>query len=291
MPVIDAHHHLWDLAAHEQPFLHSDPRFAPLLRDFTVAELAPQAAAAGVTGTVVVQTVVEPGETPELLALAAQGGLVRGVVGWADLEDPGVAGVLAGLREQPGGNRLSGLRHPLLGEPDLEWLSRPAVRRGLAAAGEAGLTFDIVAMPGHLPAAARAAADLPGVGFVLDHLGMPDLGPEPDPAWAAGVRALAASPGTSCKLSGFLGAPPPGTDPAGPTDPEQVEHLRPSYEVVLAAFGPDRLMFGSDWPVSTLSADYGYVAAAARALISDLSQDEKDAIFFRTAERVYQLQP
>ena len=133
MTVIDAHQHFWVLAAHDQPFLRSHPSLAPLLRDFTVGELAPQAAAAGVTGTVVVQTVLEPGETPELLELAATGGLVAGVVGWADLEAPDVADAIAGLRELPGGNRLSGLRHPLLGEPDLGWLTRPAVLRGLAA--------------------------------------------------------------------------------------------------------------------------------------------------------------
>ncbi len=276
MTVIDAHQHFWVLAAHDQPFLRSHPSLAPLLRDFTVGELAPQAAAAGVTGTVVVQTVLEPGETPELLELAAAGGLVAGVVGWADLEAPDVAEAIAGLRELPGGNRLSGLRHPLLGEPDLGWLTRPAVLRGLTALGKAGLTFDIVAQPGHLAAAARAAAETGGLRFVLDHLGNPDLAAAPDPSWTAAVTALAAHPNVTCKLSGILGA-------------ADVAHLRPYYETVLGAFGPDRLMFGSDWPVSTLSASYSDVVAAARALTSQLSKDEQDAIFCRTAQRVYQL--
>jgi L-fuconolactonase len=289
MTVIDAHQHFWVLAAHDQPFLRSHPSLAPLLRDFTVGELAPQAAAAGVTGTVVVQTVLEPGETPELLELAAAGGLVAGVVGWADLEAPDVADAIAGLRELPGGNRLSGLRHPLLGEPDLGWLTRPAVLRGLAALGKTGLAFDIVAQPGHLAAAAQAAAETGELRFVLDHLGNPELAAAPDPSWTAAVTALAAHPNVTCKLSGILGAPPPGTDPAAPRDPADVAHLRPYYEIVLGAFGPDRLMFGSDWPVSTLSASYGDVVAAARALTSQLSKDEQDAIFSRTAQRVYQL--
>jgi L-fuconolactonase len=276
MPVIDAHQHFWVLADHEQPFLHSHPSLAPLLRDFTVGDLAPQAADAGVTGTVVVQTVLEPGETPELLELASAGGLVSGVVGWADLESPDVADTIAGLRGLPGGDRLSGLRHPLLGEPDVGWLTRPAVLRGLAALGRAGLAFDIVARRGHLPAAAQAAAGTGELRFVLDHLGNPDLAAAPDPAWTAAVTALAAHPNVTCKLSGILGA-------------ADVAHLRPYYETVLSAFGPDRLMFGSDWPVSTLSARYGDVVAAARALTSDLSQDEQDAIFFRTAQRVYKL--
>jgi L-fuconolactonase len=237
----------------------------------------------------VVQTVLEPGETPELLDLAAAGGLVAGVVGWASLEAPDVADAIAALRELPGGGRLSGLRHPLLGEPDLGWLTRPAVLRGLAALGQAGLTFDIVAQPGHLPAAARAAAQTGELRFVLDHFGNPELAAVPDPGWASAITALAAQPNASCKLSGLLGAPPPGTDPAAARDPADVAHLRPYYETVLGAFGPDRLMFGSDWPVSTLSASYGHVVAAARALTSELSRREQDAIFFRTAQQVYQL--
>ena len=117
-PVIDAHQHFWDLSARDQPWLRSDPALAPLLRNFSLADLAPLAAAGGVTATVAVQTVTEPGETPELLALAAGPGLVAGVVGWADLTAPGVADVLAALREAPGGDHLAGIRHPVLIEPD-----------------------------------------------------------------------------------------------------------------------------------------------------------------------------
>ena len=105
MTVIDAHQHFWVLAAHDQPFLRSHPSLAPLLRDFTPGELAPQAAAAGVTGTVVVQTVLEPGETPELLELAEAGGLVAGVVGWADLTDGAIDETLDRLRGLPSGDR------------------------------------------------------------------------------------------------------------------------------------------------------------------------------------------
>jgi L-fucono-1,5-lactonase len=117
-PVIDAHQHFWDVSAHDQPWLRSDPGQAPLLRNFTPADLAPLAAASGVTATVVVQTVAEPWETPELLALADRPGLVAGVVGWADLTAPDVADALAALRELPGGDRLAGVRHPVLVEPD-----------------------------------------------------------------------------------------------------------------------------------------------------------------------------
>ena len=279
VPVTDTHHHVWDLSAHDQPFLDSDPALAPLRRNFALADLAPQAAALGVTATVLVQTVTEPWETPELLAMA--GGLVAGVVGWVDLESPGAAEQLARLQDLPGGAHLVGIRHPLLGEPDAGWLARPAVRHGLTAMAAAGLAFDVIGEPRHLPAAARTAAALPGLQFVLDHLGGPEVAPEVDPAWADAVKAMAASPNVACKLSGFLGVPAPSGAGTG--------HLRPYYETALAAFGPGRLMFGSDWPVSTLETGYGGVLAAARALTAGLSEAEQRAVFSGNARRVYRL--
>jgi len=287
-PVIDAHQHFWDLSAHDQPWLRSDPELVPLLRTFTPADLAPLAAAAGVTATVVVQTVHEPWETPELLALAAGPGPVAGVVGWADLTAPGVTDVLAELCELPGGDRLVGVRHGVLVEPDPDWLSRPDVLRGLAAVAAAGLAYDIVGAPRHLPAAVTAATRLPQLTFVLDHLGNPDPGPGASPAasepWASAVTRFAALPNTTAKLSGILGVPPPPG-----TAPGSVAHLRPYYDFVLHAFGPNRLMFGSDWPTCTLEASYAQVCAAARSLTAGLSAAEQEAIFCRTARRAYRL--
>jgi L-fucono-1,5-lactonase len=278
-PVIDGHQHVWDLTAHDQPWLASDPALAPLLRTFTLADLAPLAAAEGVTATVVVQTVTESWETPELLALAAGPGLVTGVVGWADLTAADVADVLAALRELPGGDRLSGIRHPVLIEPDPDWLARPEVLRGLAAVAAAGLAYDVVGEPRHLPAAVTAARHLPGLRFVLDHLGNPAMSPGSSPAgdepWATAVTQLAALPNTVVKLSGVLSAPLP--------------RLRPYYDLVLHAFGPDRLMFGSDWPPCTLEASYAQICGAARALTTDLSESERHAIFSGTARTTYHL--
>jgi len=287
-PVIDAHQHFWDLSAHDQPWLRSDPALAPLLRNFSPADLAPLAAAGGVTATVAVQTVTESGETPELLALAAGPGLVAGVVGWADLTAPGVADVLAALRERPGGDRLAGIRHPVLVEPDPDWLARPDVLRGLAAVAAAGLAYDIVGEPRHLPAAVTAATRLPQLTFVLDHLGNPDVSPGASPAarqpWAGAVTRLAALPNTTAKLSGILGVPaPPGATPG------TVAHIRPYYDFVLSEFGASRLMFGSDWPPCTLDASYAQVCAAARSLTAGLSNSEREAIFSRTARRTYRL--
>lgn len=282
--VIDAHHHLWDLAAREHRWLMggqpwaSDDELARLRRSFTLADLAPLAAAAGVAGTVVIQTVTEPWETPDLLALA--GGLLAGVVGWTDLTAPAVADAAAGLRELPGGEFLRGIRHPLLGEADPGWLARPAVLRGLQALAAAGLSFDVVALPHQLPAAVTAARSVPELTMVLDHLGGPPVGSGQDGKdgpWAGAIRSLAALPNVTCKLSGAHGAAADAGD------------LRPYYEAVLAAFGPDRLMFGSDWPVSTLAAPYGQVCDLYQELTAQLSPGEQDAIFDRTARRVYRL--
>jgi L-fuconolactonase len=281
--IVDAHHHVWDLAVRPQPFLDSAEELAPLRRTFAVADLVPLAAAAGVTATVVVQTVTEAAETTELLALARAGPLVSAVVGWTDLTSPGIADALASLLAGPDGQFLAGIRHPLLTEPDPDWLARPEVRRGLAALGVAGLTFDLVLQPHKLAGAAEAAAGVPGLTFVLDHLGNVDVsGTGPDPAWVRSFRAFAAQPNTVGKLSGILSEFTPGDDPDG-----SVTHLRPYAELALESFGPQRLMFGSDWPVSTLGARYGDVVAAALALIADLSERERAAILSGTAQAIY----
>jgi L-fuconolactonase len=284
--LVDAHHHVWDLSAYQQPWLDL-PGHESLRRTFAEADLRTEAAAAGLTATVVVQTVIEPGETPDLLALAAGSGLIAGVVGWIDLEAAGAGDAIAALRARPDGDWLRGIRHPVLVEADPDWLQRPAVLRGLAAVAHAGLCYDIVGRPDHLPAAAAAAAAVPDLIFVLDHLGNPDIGPRVDEHWAHAVRQLAVLPNTVCKLSGILGEPPPGDEhvPASPG----LAHLVPYYETVLDAFGPERLMFGSDWPVCTLSASYPAVVGAARALTAGLAPAERAAVLGGTARRIYQL--
>jgi L-fuconolactonase len=230
-----------------------------------------------------------------MLALAAADDLVAGVVGWVDLEAPGVADAVAALRHRPGGDELAGIRHPLLTEPDPDWLARPAVLRGLAAVAAAGLVFDVVCEPRQLPAVVTAAAARPELTFVLDHLGNPDVSGGVDEAWAGAVRGLAALPNTVAKLSGILGEPAPGLaipgGAAGPADGAQTAHMRPFYEIALSGFGPGRLMFGSDWPVSTLTASYADVHAAARSLTADLSRAEQAAVFCDTAMQTYGLRP
>ncbi|MGW1126115.1 amidohydrolase family protein [Streptomyces sp. NPDC002526] len=278
--VVDAHHHVWDLAVRDQDWITGEA-LAPLRRDFTLEDLEPEARAAGVSATVLVQTVTVAGETPEFLALADRSELVAGVVGWTDLTAPDIADTLAALRELPGGDRLVGLRHQVQSEPDPEWLLRPDVLRGLAAVAAAGLVHDLVILPHQMPAATRAAAALPGLVFVLDHAGKPPVATGRTRPWADDLRAFAALPNTVCKLSGLVTEADWGTwTPDG---------LRPYAETVIDAFGPGRLMFGSDWPVCRLAATYTEVLDTARALIQDLGEDERAAVLATTAERVYGL--
>jgi L-fuconolactonase len=188
------------------------------------------------------------------------------------------------LRGLPGGGRLSGIRHPVLIEPDPDWLARPAVLRGLNALAAAGLAYDVVGEPRHLPAAVTAARRLPELTFVLDHLGNPDMSPEPSEPWASAFTQFAALENTTAKLSGVLGVPPPRG-----AAPGSLDHIRPYYDLALHEFGPNRLMFGSDWPPCTLEASYGDVLATARALTADLNEPERAAIFSGTARRTYRL--
>jgi len=280
MRIVDAHHHLWDLGVRDQDWI-TGAALAPLRRDFLFGDYQPLAGQNGVGASVVVQTVTVPGETPELLALAATSDLIAGVVGWADLTAPGLADRIAELSNGPGGNKLVGLRHQVQSEPDPRWLTRADVLRGLAAVAGAGLVYDLVITAGQLPAAARAAAAVPGLLFVLDHLGKPAIASGSAQPWERDLRRLAALPNTACKLSGLV------------TEADwtrwQVADLRPYAEVALDAFGPGRMMFGSDWPVCTLAASYGEVLQTARDLTGHLSDAEREAIFAGTATRVYRL--
>ncbi|MEU9223747.1 amidohydrolase family protein [Streptomyces massasporeus] len=277
MTVVDAHHHVWDLSVRDQDWI-IGPELAPLRRDFTMMDLASEARAAGVARTVLVQTVTVPEETPEFLALADGHDLIAGVVGWTDLTRPDIADELARLRDLPGGRYLKGIRHQVQGEPDPEWLLRADVHRGLAAVADAGLVYDLVVLPHQLPACVRSAAALPGLTFVLDHLGKPPIAAGALEPWATGLRALAALPNTVAKLSGLVTE----ADPASWT----VEDLRPYADVALEAFGPGRLMYGSDWPVSTLGAAYGDTLDLTRRLTDPHDHPQ---ILERTATRVYGL--
>ena len=278
--TVDAHHHVWDLSVRDQDWI-AGPELQPLRRDFAVTDLAPEARAAGVDRTVLVQTITVAEETPEFLALADAHDLIAGVVGWTDLTRPDIADELAHLRELPGGHYLKGIRHQVQGEPDPNWLLRPDVRRGLTAVADAGLVYDLLVLPHQYPAAVEVAASLPQLTFVLDHLGKPPIVSGQLEPWSTSLRSLAALPNTYCKLSGLV------TEADWKT--WRTEDLHPYADTALDAFGPSRLMFGSDWPVCTLAATYGQVADTAGELTDDLSAAERADVFEATATRVYGL--
>jgi L-fuconolactonase len=275
--VVDAHHHVWDLAVRDQPWIEGPP-MAPIRRSFRVDDLRPSAHAAGVDATVLVQTVTVAAETPEMLAIAAVDPLVAGVVGWTDLTSPAIDDELARLAACPGGRHLVGIRHQVQSEPDPGWLRRPDVLRGLRAVAAAGLCYDLVVLPHQIAAATDAAAEVPGLTLILDHAGKPPIGRGDLAGWRAAIRAFAARPNTACKLSGLVTEAPPGA-PAGA--------FAPVADVILEAFGAERTMFGSDWPVCLLARDYAGVVELARRLTAGLSDAERTAVFGSTAARLY----
>jgi L-fuconolactonase len=275
--TVDAHHHVWDLDVRDQDWITGD-EMAAIRRSFAIDDLRPLAAASGVTATIMVQTVTVPEETPEMLALAAADPLVAGVVGWTDLESPAVAATLAELKDLPGGQKLVGIRHQVQSEPDPGWLRRSEVLRGLRAVADAGLVYDLIVRPHQLEAATDAAAAVPGMTFVLDHGGKPPIASGVLEPWARALRALAARPNVVCKLSGLVTEAAAGTTASG---------FAPYVDVILNAFGPDRVMFGSDWPVCLLATGYAEVVDLASALVADLGKAERTAVFATTATRVY----
>ncbi|MEV7096564.1 amidohydrolase family protein [Amycolatopsis sp. NPDC051045] len=273
--MIDAHHHLWDPSRREYPWM-AGAALDPIRRPYTVDDLRAVTKAAGVHATILVQTVSSEEETAEFLATAAAEPVIAGVVGWADLTAPDVADRLASLT-----GPLVGIRHQVENEPDDDWLLRPAVVAGLSTVAAAGLAFDLLVRPSQLPAAAEVALRLPELRLVLDHAAKPPIAAGEWEPWASGVAALAARDNVVCKLSGLVTeADWPGWE---------VGHLRRYVDHVLEVFGPERLLFGSDWPVCELAASYELVLDAAIALTGSLSDAERLAVFEHNARATYRL--
>jgi L-fuconolactonase len=273
--VIDAHVHVWDLAVRDQPWI---PDGSPIRRTCTLADLHAVVGETPVERVVLVQVINDAGETADFLAAAADDDLVAGVVGWADLADPAFPAVLARLAAA---GPLVGIRHQALAEADpAGWLTSPAVGRGLAELERAGLPFDLMLRPEHLGAAIAVARSHPSLTFVLDHLGKPPIAAGRLEPWASAVRELAAEPNVSCKLSGVHTIAAPGWRTAD---------LAPFLDAALEAFGPDRLLFGSDWPVSAQAAPYRQVVETAEGAYRALSAAERAAVLGHNARRVYGL--
>ncbi|MDH6455876.1 MULTISPECIES: amidohydrolase family protein [unclassified Streptomyces] len=290
MTGIDAHHHVWRLKDSPKDTPGPSPRphdwldtpaMEPVHRDFTLDDLAAETASTGIDRTILVQVLPDAEETAEFLTLAASSDLVAGVVGWADLTAEDVADSLDALRRGPGGELLVGIRHLVQAEADPAWLNRPDVRRGLGAVADANLVYDLLTVPHQLPAALATVRALPELTFVLDHVSKPPIASGELEPWAARVRELAAEPNVFCKLSGMV------------TEADcrtwTTDDLRPYADIVLDAFGPSRVMFGSDWPVCLLAASYRQVVRTTEELTSALSAAERAEVFGGTAARAYRL--
>jgi L-fuconolactonase len=281
--AVDAHHHLWSPDDPGQQWL-DEPALAPIRRRFDVTELH-QAVGAGVAGrpvaaTVVVQSVARVDETVHLLATAAGDDLIAAVVGWVDLTGD-VPTQIGRLRAGSGGELLRGIRHLVQDEPDPRWLLRDDVLAGLHAVADAGLPYDVLVRPGQLPAAVELSRRVPTLRLVLDHAGKPDLATRDLNGWSRDVQALAGAEQAVCKVSGLV-------TQANHRD-WSVADLRPAWDLVLDAFGPRRLLFGSDWPVCLLAGSWERWAAAAAELVAQLSAEEADAVLASTATDTYRL--
>jgi L-fuconolactonase len=233
---------------------------------------------------VLVQTRSSYEESVEFLALAEATDVILGVVAWVDLTSPAVEADIRALKEGPGGRYLVGIRHQVHDEPDPDWLLRDDVARGLAAVHAHGLAYDLLLRPRELPAAITAVRRMPQMRWVLDHIAKPEIAKGGWEPWATHIAQLAAaSPNRWVKLSGMA------------TEADWnawiAEDLAPYVRHVLACFGPERAMIGSDWPVCLLAASYGRVMDTARQLISHLTPDQQEAILWRNAAAAYRLAP
>lgn len=284
---LDAHQHFWVYDEFEHDWMTEG--METLQRDHLPGELLPQLLAAGYAGCVAVQARRMLRESDWLLSLADEHPFVHGVVGWADTASPDLEAELERLAANP---RFVGLRELIHDMPDPDYaLSAPHLRL-VEAAGRHGLCYDLLVRPEHLPAAVRLVDLFPGQAFVVDHIAKPGMGrtsggwPQSahevgGSAWADGMRALAERPHVNCKISGLL-------TECGPT--WHSEQVAPFLDLVLEAFGPERCMVGSDWPVCTLAASYGTTMGLIEGHLHRLSATEQDELLGGTCARFYRLE-
>jgi L-fuconolactonase len=274
--VIDSHHHFWCYRPAEFGWI--DDNMAAIRRDFLPADLARETGAAGVEAVVSVQARQNVEETRWLLDLATQNPFIAGVVGWVPLVSPSVAAALAQFAAHP---KLVAIRHVLQDEPDPLFMLRADFQAGIRALRAFNLTYDILIFDRHLPQAIELVDQHPNQPFVIDHMAKPSIKQRTIEPWARGMRELARRPHVCCKLSGMV------TEIGRPH--WTITDLRPYVDVVLEAFGPDRVLFGSDWPVCLVACGYARWLEIVQELIVPLSPSERAAILGGNARRVYRL--
>lgn len=271
---IDAHQHFWRPSRGDYGWLTAEAHPA-ICRKFLPADLEPLLLDAGIERTVLVQAAPTVAETDYLLGLAAETPFVAGVVGWADFEAKNAAQQIAALAQQ---SKLVGLRPMLQDLDDDAWVLRPSVGKSLDFMAAEGLRFDALVTSRHLPHLTRCLVARPDLKSVIDHGAKPDIAGGALDSWADQMRAIAADTGAYCKLSGLV------TEAGGRWTEDD---LRPYADVLLEAFGPGRLMWGSDWPVVNEAGGYAAWHSAAWALAEGCTQDERDLIFGGVAQTFY----
>jgi L-fuconolactonase len=273
---IDAHQHFWKYDPSEYGWISEE--LAVLKRDFLPADLKPLLEASGFDGCVAVQARQTLEESRWLLELADHADFIRGVVGWVDLCGPDLEAQLESLSRHP---KFVGVRHVVQDEPDDRFMLREDFQRGIARLAGHGLTYDILIFPKQLPAACELAARFPEQRFVLDHIAKPPIASGGLSPWREGIESLARHPQVHCKLSGMATEADWGR--------WKIEDFRQWIDIVIDAFGPARLMIGSDWPVCTLSASHAEAMEIVTSALSRLSADERDGVLGGNAAAFYRL--
>ena len=274
--MIDAHVHVWNLSVSAYAWL--GPRHRVLHQTYGPERAAAALAEAGIGQAVLVQAEDSLADTAYLLDVAARHSFVAGVVGWVPLDEP--PGARAALDRWQQAPAFRGVRHLVHDDPRDDFLRLLSVRTSLAEIARRGLAFDVPdAWPRHLPAAAELATALPELTVVVDHLAKPPRGANEMPAWASGLAAVAAAPNTVAKLSGLQ----------APGQPLTAAALRPVFDLALELFGPRRLMYGGDWPLTVPYGGYRAAWSVYAELIGTLTPEEQEWLWWRTASRTYRL--
>lgn len=273
---IDAHQHFWRYSPAEHVWMTDE--MGALKRDFLPRDLQPLLEPAGIGGTVAVQARQNLEETRWLLDLYDRHDFIKGVVGWVDLRSPGVKDELDRFAAHPG---LKGVRHVVHDEPDDRFMLAPEFLRGLGFLAEHGLTYDLLLFPRHLRVAVELVKRFPAQNFVLDHIAKPDIKGQRFGSWREGLEALAAFPRVRCKLSGLV------------TEADwqgwKQEHFIPALDAVFEAFGPERLMVGSDWPVCTLAGSYERVMGIVTSYLKGHPEEVREKVLGENARSFYGL--
>jgi L-fuconolactonase len=277
---LDSHQHFWLYDEREYSWI--DDGMAALRRDFTPSDLEPLLRAHGFEGAITVQVRQSLEETQYLLRLAEENELIRGVVGWVDLRSPGVRLDLERFRTYP---RFVGVRHVVQDEPDDRFLLGEAFLRGVAVLGELDLTYDVLVYHRHLPAVFEFVSRLPDQRLVLDHIAKPAIARAELEPWATWIRKVARFENLYCKVSGMV------TEASWRKGGRwKKSDFTPYLDVVLEAFGPRRLLYGSDWPVCIVAGSYESVVEIVRDFIEPLTSAEKERILGGTAVEAYRLE-